>query len=97
MNDGLLPIIEKLTFFETEDITFLAVNVIGRFLSDIVGVPVSFAVPFAESQVNVKPKSLRLLIPNLAKSDADTEHVISIGLVPVAEILVSLYALSVFA
>lgn len=73
MKAGLLPVIVNVTFRVTVDITFEAVKVIGNDLTEYSGVPVIEAAAFSGSAVKVKPRSSRLVIPNLAKSEAAIE------------------------
>ena len=68
VNLGVVPDDVKFTRLVTVETVFVAVNVMGRFLNEIDGVPVISAVPSAELQVNESPKSSRLVMPNLALS-----------------------------
>ena len=97
VNLGVVPADVKFTRLVAVETEVFAVNVMGRFLNEIDGVPVISAVPSAELQVNESPKSSRLVIPNLVMSDAEMLYEISIGFVPVAEILLPLYDCPVVA
>ena len=89
-----VPVIVSEAFFVTGfvEAAFVALNVIGNDLTEISGLPVIVAVPFEASQVNVKPKSSRSSMLYFLLSESEIEYVISIGKLPVAEILLPVYA-----
>ena len=92
VNVGFSPVIVSFTVLDAADNELTALNVMGRFFAEIVGVPLSEAVPLSGSFVKARPKSSRLLTPSLASSESETAQVIVIGFVPVARILVSSYS-----